>query len=176
MAGSGACQLRLPSLFPCAGFLRRLFLWRFLCGRTCLAVRFRSGYRRLRDGQQHLALVQAAFRSPLAFGRCSRLRCALCGRRSRRGRRLFRRRLRGGLFGLRRTQPATRIFVEINVADLDTPESLTCYGPDGEGFSVDSTKIEEPGKFLPSVACDIDHRGGATDARDRWASLRRERP
>jgi DNA polymerase family B len=40
------------------------------------------------------------------------------------------------------------IFVEINVADPDTPENLTCYGPDGEGFSVDSMKIEEPGKFF----------------------------
>jgi DNA polymerase family B len=40
------------------------------------------------------------------------------------------------------------IFVEINVADLDASEKLTCYGPDGEGLSVDSTKIEEPGKFF----------------------------
>jgi hypothetical protein len=40
------------------------------------------------------------------------------------------------------------IFVEINVADLDTPEKLTCYGPDGAGFSVDSSKVEEPGKFF----------------------------
>jgi hypothetical protein len=40
------------------------------------------------------------------------------------------------------------IFVEMNVADLDAPESLTCYRPDGEGFSVDSIKIEEPGKFF----------------------------
>jgi hypothetical protein len=40
------------------------------------------------------------------------------------------------------------IFVEINVADLDTPESLTCYGPDGEGFPVESNKVEEPGRFF----------------------------
>jgi len=40
------------------------------------------------------------------------------------------------------------IFVEINVADLDASEKLTCFGPDGEGLSVDSTKIEEPGKFF----------------------------
>jgi hypothetical protein len=40
------------------------------------------------------------------------------------------------------------IFVEINVADLDAPERRTCYGPDGEGLSVDSMKIEEPGKFF----------------------------
>jgi hypothetical protein len=40
------------------------------------------------------------------------------------------------------------IFVEINVADLDAPEKLICYGPDGEGFSVDPMKIEEPGKFF----------------------------
>jgi hypothetical protein len=40
------------------------------------------------------------------------------------------------------------IFVEINVADLDAPESLTCYGPDGEGFPVSSDKVEEPGRFF----------------------------
>jgi hypothetical protein len=40
------------------------------------------------------------------------------------------------------------IFVEMTVADLDAPESLICYGPDGEGFPVDSIKIEEPGKFF----------------------------
>jgi len=40
------------------------------------------------------------------------------------------------------------IFVEMNVADLDTPERLTCYGLSGAGFSVDSLKIEEPGKFF----------------------------
>ena len=40
------------------------------------------------------------------------------------------------------------IFVELNVADLDAPEKLTCYGPGGEGFSVESMKIEEPGKYF----------------------------
>jgi hypothetical protein len=40
------------------------------------------------------------------------------------------------------------IFVELNVADLDAPEKLTCYGPSGEGFSVESMKIEEPGKYF----------------------------
>jgi hypothetical protein len=40
------------------------------------------------------------------------------------------------------------IFVEINVADLDSPEKLTCYGPDGEGFPVESNKVEEPGRFF----------------------------
>ena len=40
------------------------------------------------------------------------------------------------------------IFVEINVADLDTPEKLICYGPEGEGFPVDSNKVEEPGRFF----------------------------
>jgi hypothetical protein len=40
------------------------------------------------------------------------------------------------------------IFVEINVADLDAPEKMTCFGPSGAGFSVDSLKIEEPGKFF----------------------------
>jgi hypothetical protein len=40
------------------------------------------------------------------------------------------------------------IFVEINVADLDAPERLTCYGPEGEGFPVESNKMEEPGRFF----------------------------
>jgi DNA polymerase family B len=40
------------------------------------------------------------------------------------------------------------IFVELNVADLDAPEKLTCYGPGSEGFSVESMKIEEPGKYF----------------------------
>ncbi len=40
------------------------------------------------------------------------------------------------------------IFVELNVADLDAPEKLTCYGPGGEGFPVESQKIEEPGKYF----------------------------
>ena len=40
------------------------------------------------------------------------------------------------------------IFVELNVADLDAPERLTCYGPSGKGFSVESMKIEEPGKYF----------------------------
>jgi hypothetical protein len=40
------------------------------------------------------------------------------------------------------------IFVEINVSDMDGPEKLACFGPNGSGFPVDSTKVEEPGKFL----------------------------
>ena len=40
------------------------------------------------------------------------------------------------------------IFVEINVADLDAPETLTCFGPTGEGFSVESKRIEEPGRYF----------------------------
>jgi hypothetical protein len=40
------------------------------------------------------------------------------------------------------------IFVELNIADLDAPEKLACYGPSGQGFLVESTKIEEPGKFF----------------------------
>src|SRR5271166_6179082 len=40
------------------------------------------------------------------------------------------------------------IFVELNVADLDAPELLTCYGPGGAGFPVESLKIEEPGKYF----------------------------
>jgi len=40
------------------------------------------------------------------------------------------------------------IFVELNVADLDAPEKLTCYGPSGKGFSVESMKIEQPGKYF----------------------------
>jgi hypothetical protein len=40
------------------------------------------------------------------------------------------------------------IFVAMNVTDLDTPEKLACYGPDGEGFPVESNKVEEPGRFF----------------------------
>ena len=40
------------------------------------------------------------------------------------------------------------IFVEMNVADLDAPEKLICYGPSGKGFPVNSLKIEEPGKYF----------------------------
>ena len=40
------------------------------------------------------------------------------------------------------------IFVEINVADLDAPEKLICYGPDCDGFPVQSNKVEEPGRFF----------------------------
>jgi DNA polymerase family B len=40
------------------------------------------------------------------------------------------------------------IFVELNIADLDAPEKLACYGPSGQDFSVESMKIEEPGKFF----------------------------
>jgi hypothetical protein len=40
------------------------------------------------------------------------------------------------------------IFVELNVADLYVLEELTCYGPSAEGFSVESMKIEEPGKYF----------------------------
>lgn len=58
------------------------------------------------------------------------------------------------------------IFVEINVADLDTPEKLICYGPEGEGFPVELQQGGGAWPVLPSVAGDTDHRGGATDARD----------
>ena len=68
------------------------------------------------------------------------------------------------------------IFVEINVADLDASEKLICYGPDGEGFSVDSDEDGGARQILPSVAGDVDHRGGAIDARDCRAAVRRERP
>ena len=40
------------------------------------------------------------------------------------------------------------IFVEINVADFDDLQDLTCYGPDGEGFPVATKKIEEPGRYF----------------------------
>ena len=32
------------------------------------------------------------------------------------------------------------IFVEMNVGELDAPEKLTCYGPSGEGFPVESIR------------------------------------
>ena len=40
------------------------------------------------------------------------------------------------------------IFVEMIVAELDAMEKLTCFGPGGEGFPVESKKIEEPGKYF----------------------------
>ncbi len=40
------------------------------------------------------------------------------------------------------------IFVEIIVGDLDAPEKLICYGPNGEGFLVESNKVEEPGRYF----------------------------
>jgi len=40
------------------------------------------------------------------------------------------------------------IFVEIIVGDLDAPEKLICYGPSGEGFPVESKKVEEPGRYF----------------------------
>ncbi len=40
------------------------------------------------------------------------------------------------------------IFVEINVADFDDLQNLTCYGNDGEGFPVATKKIEEPGRYF----------------------------
>ena len=43
------------------------------------------------------------------------------------------------------------IFVEMNVANLDACEKLTCYGPDGDGFPVSSDKVEEPGRFFHPI-------------------------
>jgi hypothetical protein len=40
------------------------------------------------------------------------------------------------------------IFVEIIVGELDAPERLICYGPNGDGFPVDSKKVEEPGRYF----------------------------
>jgi hypothetical protein len=40
------------------------------------------------------------------------------------------------------------IFVEFIVAALDAPETLICYGPNGDGFPVESKKIEEPGRYF----------------------------
>jgi len=40
------------------------------------------------------------------------------------------------------------IFVELIVGGFDAPQKLTCYGPSGEGFSVDTKKIEEPGRYF----------------------------
>jgi hypothetical protein len=40
------------------------------------------------------------------------------------------------------------IFVEFNVAALEAPERLVCYGPNGDGFSVESQKVEEPGRYF----------------------------
>ena len=40
------------------------------------------------------------------------------------------------------------IFVEFIVATLEAPERLICYGPNGEGFPVESQKVEEPGRYF----------------------------
>jgi hypothetical protein len=40
------------------------------------------------------------------------------------------------------------IFVEMIVAELDVVEKLTCFGPSGVGFPVETKKIEEPGKYF----------------------------
>jgi len=40
------------------------------------------------------------------------------------------------------------IFVEVNVSDLDKKEIRTCFGPAGSGFSVETGKSEEPGRYF----------------------------
>jgi hypothetical protein len=40
------------------------------------------------------------------------------------------------------------IFVEMIVSALDAHERLICYGPSGEGFPVESKKVEEPGRYF----------------------------
>lgn len=40
------------------------------------------------------------------------------------------------------------IFVEMNVGDLDKNERRECYGPSGIGFSVETDKNEEPGRYF----------------------------
>ena len=39
-------------------------------------------------------------------------------------------------------------FVELNVEDLSQPDQRSCYGYSGEPFSVNTDKIEEPGRFF----------------------------
>ena len=64
------------------------------------------------------------------------------------------------------------IFVEINVADLDASEKLTCYGPERRRLCVIVRQSGGAGPLLPSAAGDIDHGGSAIDARDRRAAVR----
>jgi len=40
------------------------------------------------------------------------------------------------------------IFVEVNVSDLDEREQRQCYGPNGEPFTISTTKSEEPGRYF----------------------------
>ena len=40
------------------------------------------------------------------------------------------------------------IFVELNVAELDKPETRLCYGPSGKPFPISTAKIEEPGRYF----------------------------
>ncbi len=40
------------------------------------------------------------------------------------------------------------IFVELNVAEQDKPQEVTCHGGDGEGFPTRVRNVEEPGKYF----------------------------
>ena len=40
------------------------------------------------------------------------------------------------------------IFVEMIVGGFDAAQTLTCFGPSGEGFSVATKKAEEPGRYF----------------------------
>ncbi|MDP9440315.1 MAG: helix-turn-helix transcriptional regulator, partial [Actinomycetota bacterium] len=40
------------------------------------------------------------------------------------------------------------IFVELNVAEQDKPQEVTCHGGDGEGFPAHVRNVEEPGKYF----------------------------
>ncbi len=41
-----------------------------------------------------------------------------------------------------------RMFVELNIAELDDKELRECYGPSGEPFPTSTRKIEEPGRYF----------------------------
>jgi DNA polymerase elongation subunit (family B) len=40
------------------------------------------------------------------------------------------------------------IFIELNVAELDEPAHLYCFGPTGKRFPISTKKIEEPGRYF----------------------------
>ena len=63
------------------------------------------------------------------------------------------------------------IFVEIIVGDLDAPEKLICYGPNGEGFPGRVQQSRRARPVFPPIACDPDHGCGAIDARPCGNSL-----
>lgn len=43
------------------------------------------------------------------------------------------------------------IFVELNVTEFAKPQSVTCYGGDGDGFEARTPNVEDPGRYFHPV-------------------------